>query len=59
MGDKNQKKEKMINFWTWFDKNWGSYVEELLEKEEKIRRNDVFIYQLIKYPPNSIPPTKD
>ncbi len=49
-----ENKEKTINFWTWFLNILGPFIEELSEKNAK--RDDVYIYKTILYPPKSTPP---
>ena len=54
--DEKKEKGKTINFWTWFEKNYGSLYKRIIDEEEEKKRNDVYIYQILKYPPNSNPP---
>ena len=51
-----KKKKKIINFWTWFDKNYSSFIDKLIEDEKKKIIEDFVYYELIRYPPNSNPP---
>lgn len=55
MGDEKKEKGKIINFWTWFEKNYGSVLKKIKYEEKNNISNDVYIYQIIKYPPNSNP----
>ena len=53
MGEEKEEKEKIINFWTWFDKKFRSFLRILADEEEEL--NEVYIYQIIRYPPKSNP----